>query len=272
MNGLIELNKEDLDSFRKTQLRLLDAFKSICDKHELTYWIDFGTLLGAVRSKGFIPWDDDLDISMPMDDYNKFLEIAEKELPYDIFLQTPKTDPTFRECFTKLRDCYSTMIEHHETEEWLKTHQYHRGIFIDIFPSYLYPKMPRLFRKILMRTTVRSRSKAVVFKRNVFINYSIYIICKFFWLILSIFKKEYYGMTPEDNGYMFVIPLSKLYPLSQIEFEGKFYAAPQDPHGHLSCIYRDHMTPPPVEKRVPHATTILPHKPCNHPRALSKKQ
>lgn len=249
---------------------MLDTFDGLCKKHALTYWIDFGTLLGAVRHKGFIPWDDDLDVSMPIEDYRKFLQIAQQELPRDIFLQTSVTDPTFKESFAKLRDCYSTITENHETEEWLKKHSYHRGIFIDIFPSALYPRMPRLFRKALMRATVRSRYKAYVTEKNILSNRFIYHICRGIWFLLSPFKKVGFGMTPEDNGYMYVSPLSNLHPLTKIEFEGKLYPAPHNPHHHLSTMYRDHMTPPPAEKRVPHAIKILPNTPCAHPRALTR--
>lgn len=66
---------------RKAQLIMLDMlveFDAICQKHNLKYWLDSGTLLGAVRHKGFIPWDDDIDLSMPVEDYRRFKEIAKK--------------------------------------------------------------------------------------------------------------------------------------------------------------------------------------------------
>ena len=160
------MNQEDEAQFRKTQLRLLNAVDKICSAHGLTYWIDFGTLLGAVRHKGFIPWDDDIDVSMPMADYKKFLEIAEKELPNDIFLQTPKTDPAYKQNFAKLRDCYSTYLEHRETDDG----KYHKGIYLDVFPSYTYPKAPKLFKDILCYVTMHTRYDAVVLSKKIYIN------------------------------------------------------------------------------------------------------
>lgn len=260
-----ELKTDDVATLRKIQLRLLDELDRICKENQLTYWLDFGTLLGAVRNGKFIPWDDDIDVSMPKESYRKFLEIAGKELPRDIFLQTPDTEPEYKQCFVKLRDCHSTFIENHEEAGM----NYHQGIFIDIFQVAEYPKMPRLFQKILMRTTVRSRYAAVVNKHYRLINYPVYFLCKTVWFLLSPLKKTSYGQIPEDNGYMYAVPLSYLYPLSTIIFEGKNYPAPHNYHGHLEVMYgKNYMTPPPETNRVPHAKLILPHTPCNHPRAI----
>jgi len=262
------INTDDIPRLREIQLRLLNEFDTLCKKHEFRYWLDFGTLLGAVRNGKFIPWDDDIDVSMPMEDYKKFLKIADAELPKDIFVQTPRTDPAYKQYFTKLRDCYSTFIEHHESENT----KYHQGIFIDIFPSVLYPKLPTLFRKVLTYTTINTRYAAFVNSEKVFLNYSIYYVCKFIWFLLSPLKGVAYGRTPEDNGYWEAIPLTYLYPLKEIEFEDKKYLAPNDVHGHLSEIYKDYMTLPPEKNRIPHAKLILLDTPCNHPRAMKRNK
>lgn len=260
------ITEEDKIECRNVQIRLLDALKDICDRHNLVYWLDFGTLLGAKMFKGFIPWDDDIDVSMPMKDYKKFLEIAEKELPRDIFLQTPQTDKNYKQCYAKLRDCYSTFLEHNEPE----SNDFHRGIYIDIFPSVIYPKMPRFFKKILLYFTVKSRDRAVVYRKNVIVNYLIYGVCKFIWLIFSPFKSDFSGRTPEDNGYYEAIPQHILYPMSQIEFEGKLYSAPNKVHEYLTLIWKNYTPNPPMETRISHARVILPNTPCNHPRALQR--
>lgn len=72
-----------LRTFQLAELELLKKIDQICKKHYITYWLDFGTLLGAVRHKGFIPWDDDIDISMLREDYEKFLSVCKSELPAD---------------------------------------------------------------------------------------------------------------------------------------------------------------------------------------------
>lgn len=253
---------------RKVQVRMLDALKDICDRHGLVYWLDFGTLLGAKMFKGFIPWDDDIDVSMPMEDYKKFLKIAEKELPCDIFLQIPETDKEYKQCYAKLRDCYSTFLGNHETGK----ESYHQGIFIDIFPSVVYPKMPYFFRKVLLYFTVRSREKAVVLRKNTAFNYFIYYLCKLVWIIFSPFKSNEVAQTPEDNGYYYSIPQNYIYPLTNIEFEGKPYSAPNKVHEYLSIIWPNYTPTPPMETRIPHARVVLINTPCNHYRALKKHE
>jgi lipopolysaccharide cholinephosphotransferase len=247
------------------QLRLLDAVDEVCKKHNLSYWLDYGTLLGAVRNGKFIPWDDDIDISMSKEDHQKFLKIAQKEFPNDIFLQTHDTDPAYRQMMTKVRDCNSTFIENHEEEGTA----YHQGIFIDIFPSEKYPKMPKLFRKVLMRTTVRSRYGAYVHREKLLLNIPVYFFCKLVWFFVLALPKHGYGMVPEDNGYMFSVPLEHLHPLTTIEFEGTQYPVPKNYHAHLKVIYGDtYMTPPEESYRVPHAKRILLDTPCKHPRSI----
>ena len=73
--------KTELKDVQKEALKILLAFRDICEKNGLNYYISGGTFLGAVRHGGFIPWDDDVDVAMPRKDFNRFLEIAEKELP-----------------------------------------------------------------------------------------------------------------------------------------------------------------------------------------------
>lgn len=128
----IELYKRDyrLNAIKKTQLELLKEVIRICEENDISYCAFYGTLLGTVRHKGYVPWDDDMDIAMPRVDYDKFMEVAPHCLPGFYFLQTPESDP---ECFyggyAKLRDNRTTGIE-----ERNRGHNCNQGIWIDIFP------------------------------------------------------------------------------------------------------------------------------------------
>src|SRR5688500_4592922 len=125
---------------RQAQLKMLEMLKfvaSICDKYHLEYWLEGGTLLGAIRHQGFIPWDDDLDISMPRDSYIQFLNYAGKELPASMWLQTPKTDTGYYNVSVplKIRDRNSYYLAQRERGD----EPYQQGVYIDIF---VYDKKP----------------------------------------------------------------------------------------------------------------------------------
>lgn len=114
----------------KVELRMLDEVERICKKHGLTYFLVHGSLLGAVRHKGFIPWDDDLDVAMLRKDYDKFLELAPKELSEGLSLHTPVTEKTvFWGGYSRIRDSRTTAIETRELG-----HEANLGIWIDILP------------------------------------------------------------------------------------------------------------------------------------------
>lgn len=112
------------------ELDLLAEFQRVANKHNINYIASGGTMLGAVRHKGFIPWDDDVDIMMLRKDYNKLLSVAEEfEHPY--FLQSNRNDKGYFRCFLRLRNSLTTGIQNMEKDCHFK---YNQGIFIDIFP------------------------------------------------------------------------------------------------------------------------------------------
>lgn len=114
-------------------LDLLSVVDVICKKHNIPYYAIGGTLLGAIRHGGFIPWDDDLDIAMMRSDYNRFLEIAEEELTGKYFLQTTLTDRNYYKEHARIRNSETTGIcEHYEL------HECNNGIYIDILPLENY--------------------------------------------------------------------------------------------------------------------------------------
>ena len=121
------------DRLRQIQLCQLDILKEIvriCSKNGIEYCPAYGTMLGAVRHEGFIPWDDDLDIYMTMEGFRKFRACCKSELASDYFLQTPKTEPTMGWIYYKMRKNGTQMLQ-----PWQSTgnKNSHYGIWVDIF-------------------------------------------------------------------------------------------------------------------------------------------
>lgn len=136
MNDINDINPE-LRKIWDVELDLLEKFKSICKKHDLKYLATSGTLLGAARHKGFIPWDDDIDVSMMWSDYKKLMEVAPGECEYPYYFQCIYTDKDAIPNAARLRRSDTTGFTKWEHENCGP--DYDRGIFIDIFPLFYVP-------------------------------------------------------------------------------------------------------------------------------------
>lgn len=113
------------------ELKMLELLMDICKRYNLKYLMVGGSLLGAMRHKGFIPWDDDIDVGMPRCDYDRFVKIAKEELVEPFFLQTPLTDPGRNIDYVQIRNSETSAID----IRYIDCHYtYNQGIFIDIFP------------------------------------------------------------------------------------------------------------------------------------------
>jgi len=112
------------------QLDMLNEFDKVCEKYNLKYFLDFGTMLGAVRHKGYIPWDDDVDVSMLREDYEKFIQVAPNEFKYPYFFQNAYTDKDIVHGFSKLRRSDTCEIIKGDLQYG---YRYNQGIWIDIF-------------------------------------------------------------------------------------------------------------------------------------------
>ena len=132
----------NIDLLHQVDLDITRAVVSLCDKHGLTYYMLGGTMLGAIRHQGFIPWDDDMDLGMPRDDYEKFLEIAPKELPEHLKVVNYRTDRNYMYYITRVLDTQTKVIE-----ERIGNDNKYTNASIDIFPIDGTPNNP-IARKI----------------------------------------------------------------------------------------------------------------------------
>lgn len=131
------MSETSLKKIWTVELDLLEKFKSICSKHNLNYCASSGTLLGAVRHNGFIPWDDDIDLFLPWEDYKKLMEAAPSECEYPYFFQSFLTEADGEAGASRLRRSDTTGFTKWESEN--VGPDYDRGIFIDIFPLFNIP-------------------------------------------------------------------------------------------------------------------------------------
>lgn len=250
------MKKIEIEELKKIELEILDDVTNFCKEHGLRYFLAYGTLLGAIRHKGYIPWDDDIDIHMPRPDYEKFLNLYNKEQKNNKAI-APEINPKYRYPFAKVYRKDTIVKEFH-----FKPNDF--GVYIDIFPLDGYAGEKQAYQCGELRRYMHvknfiflpemkiSRILRLTITKLILLPFG---IRKMIAKISSIAQQKKYN----DSELVFssysrfaakeIFPRSIFEGYQHVTFEGKEYRAPLDCDVYLRTLYGDYMTLPPEEQR-----------------------
>ncbi len=255
-----------LQELKKIEFGILKIFDSFCKEHNIRYFLAFGTLLGAIRYKKFIPWDDDIDILVPREDYNKLITLFEDSDDYCLF--SFERNHKFHYPFAKLCDMTTK-----KEQTVYKNSGVNLGVEIDIFPLDNWASDLNERKREVRRITKYQRwLKYTKLEKPITNNPVKYA----FWgMVLYIAKKLGGGFfvskmikesnKPQQKGSSYVgakvwciygergiIPADAFESAVDIEFEGETFPAPIGYDKYLTCLYGDYLPEPPKEKQKTH--------------------
>lgn len=267
------MEKIDELELRRIQLTSLQKIDTFCHENGIRYYLAYGTLLGAVRHKGYIPWDDDIDIMMPRPDYVRFINTF-NGFTINNRVVSHLLDPAYPWPFAKVVDTNTVMEEH------IKYAYKNMGVYVDIFPidgipdnkrkmlwQYRYVKFLKLLLSLKRGKKFYSRKSWQNFLLNFsflvsFINYD--KLLQKFDSVISQYNFEEMNNTMilvlAGYGKDEIIPKSFYDKTMNLEFEKIFFDAPIEFEKWLEHIYGDYMTPPPIEKRITHHANVAYYK------------
>ena len=236
---------------------ILCVVDDICKKYGIQYWLSSGTLLGAVRHQGFIPWDDDLDIEMLKEDYKRFMKVISAELPENLKLQSTQSDHNYVAPYVKIRDLKSRLYETLGKDCNYK----YRGIYIDVFyierNLKLFVRIAAKLHGYVYKISYDSKSKkgyGYLCKRGLLIilRYLIYPFLRVLARLLG--AKNFYQCL--GAGFLGVRYKKDLFPLKTINFEGRSFPAPANVDAYLTKLYGNYMKLPDLSKIEVHLNKI----------------
>lgn len=254
---------EEIQSLHEKQYEILLELKKVCDAHDLVYYLAFGTLLGAIRHKGFIPWDDDIDTGMPYKDYKRLEQLfKDGAFGNGFFLQTANTDPNSGSTYYKLRKDGTTFIVKPQSHRDM-----HHGINIDIYPLYnvadnkIMREIQALHAVMYMLLEVgevpqnngklmKAAGAVVLFLfrgklREKYKNFCLRYMAKYEGKKTK-YKAHFYGNL---NRCRRIYPSEVFDHVVPMKFEGDEFSVPCGYDYFLKKFYGDYMQMPPVEKR-----------------------
>lgn len=258
---LVVLTDNELKQMHKIQLNMLIEFDKVCRNNNIKYILDAGTLLGAIRHKGFIPWDDDIDVRMLRDDYEKFCVVANKELPDKMFFQNYKNDKGYPWLYSKIRMKGTKAVRIGQDKLNMED-----GIYMDIFPCDGVPddnkekirhnRLAKIYRKILYARIGKHTcdkwyerlwwTLVCIIPRSYVYKHSDKLVKKYTEYNCKKVGTIGWHEPPDVNGFQ----VSYFTNLTEVEFEGHMFYAPKDWNGFLTYSFdKDYMELPPVEQQ-----------------------
>ena len=258
--------KENIKQVQKVILMIAQEVTNICDKNNIQYSLDGGSLLGAVRHEGFIPWDDDFDIVIPRSQYNKFLQVAQKELPTNYFLQTEDNTPEYAFDFCKVL-LNGTLLE----EKFSETANVHHGVFVDIFPIDNLPDNKFVRKIYLLQNSILKNliwvkcgygklTHANTFKYHIYKLMGNQFDIKY---LKKMRKKVLIRCNRKKGRYCFTADYPQSYRkwdwynnFSNYKFENTEFKGLTDYKDYLTTIYGNYLQLPPVEDRQVHGIKV----------------
>ena len=258
--------KEYHDRLKGTMLGILDEVDRICKKHGLRYFLVFGTLLGAIRHQGFIPWDDDIDIGMPRKDYDRFISLCQKELPGNMYVQDVSTNTRYWLKMAKIRLKGTVFLEKIMENSLIPRDE--MGIYIDVFPfeglkhitCFTHFRHSIVNKILVLEWAKEGISKLSGLKKllsDLVPMTALVKICNKLQRVGNVDNPQYFyyfGMPVEVSRNFFTY--DQLFPLQEVSFEGKKYPAPNDIHHHLKS-YGDYMKLPSAKDQINHNPVLI---------------
>jgi len=260
----MELDAKQIAELKEAELEIFRAFLTVCEKLQLRYYVLGGTLLGAVRHQGFIPWDDDIDIGMPRADYEVFVAEGQKYLPEHLFIQTHRTDPAYPNNFAKIRNSNTAFIE-----SAVKDIPINHGVFVDVFPLDRCEEKKKRKRFEALNTLYGLRLYLVFSLerprrlRTTLFNTALKILFPSGRRVVEKRERLYTSMPAGPLmanfsgawGEKEIMPAQWYAEPKVLSFEGLEVNAPAEYEKWLTHVYGDYRKLPPVEKQVTHHYT-----------------
>lgn len=256
-----------LEEKKKILLDILVEIDQFCKENNIRYFLTGGTLLGAIRHNGFIPWDDDIDICLFRDDYEKLVS-SFKSATGNVDIINRKNQKNYRWSFAKAIDNRTVLIE-------LNKKKYKTGVFIDIFPLDNVPGEIEDAKKYVKKAWFWKDTLTIkhlrVEKGRSFLKNAAIVFAKLLYLIPDkclIKKVEKASTKYKDKDCKYICNFSGAWKLREItekknfaiaishKFEDYEFSIPEGFHEYLSGVYKDYMTPPPKEKQITHHDSV----------------